>query len=233
MIVDWNELTLQAFKLVLAGIMGAVLGLEREAHGRYAGIRTNIMVCLGSCLLMMLSLNMEELFRHLGVQSVVRLDPGRVASYAIAGMGFIGAGVIVKGKGSVRGVTTAATLWTLTGIGMAVGAGFYLPAAGTTLLSFSALHGLRRLPLAKDEYTTLTLTFAEMSRPLEQIRGILNRHAKIQIQGTAYKFDLGKRFVTYNLYLRNPSTTPVCRIMDELMVLPELKTIRWEKAAVP
>ncbi len=220
-------------KLVLAGAMGAVLGLEREAHGRYAGIRTNIMVSIGSCLLMMLSLQLEALFRGIGAESVIRLDPGRVASYAIAGMGFIGAGAIVKGKGSVRGVTTAATLWTLTGVGMAVGAGFYLPAAGATLLSFAALHGLRRLPLVKDEYTTLTLTFADLNRPLEKIRGVLGRYSKIRIQGIAYWFDLEQRLITYHFYLRNPSNAPVCNIMDDLMTLPELKTVSWEKAAVP
>ena len=233
MTLDWNVIGIQVLKLALAGLMGAVLGLERETHGRYAGIRTNIMVCLGACLLMMLSLHIEVLFRAIGSESAVRLDPGRVASYAIAGMGFIGAGTIVKGKGSVRGVTTAATLWTLTGIGMAVGAGFYVPAAATTLISFSILHGLRRLPLVKDEYTTLNLTFARMSRPLDRIRGVVLQYPKIQIQGVAYDFDLDRKTVTYHLYLRNPSTTPVCVVLDKLMSLPDLQHVSWEKAPVP
>ncbi len=233
MILDWNEIGVQVLKLALAGLMGAVLGLEREAHGRYAGIRTNLLVSIGACLLMMLSLQMEVLFRSIGSESAVRLDPGRVASYAIAGMGFIGAGTIVKGKGSVRGVTTAATLWTLTGIGLAVGAGFYVPAAAATLLSFTTLHGLRRLPMVKDEYTTLSLTFARMSRPLEQARGILVRYPNIQIQGISYDFDLDEKTVTYHFYLRNPSTAPVCDIMNEIMILPDLKKVSWERAPVP
>jgi putative Mg2+ transporter-C (MgtC) family protein len=233
LIPDWPELGLQAAKLGLAVILGAVLGLEREAHGRYAGIRTNILVSVGSCLLMMLSLQIEVIFRAIGAESAVRLDPGRVASYAIAGMGFIGAGTIVKGKGSVRGVTTAATLWTLTGVGMAVGAGFYLPAVFATLISFTALHGLRRLRLVKDEYTTLTLSFSDMSRPLEQIRGILLRFDKLRIQGISYDFNIEAKLVTYRFYLRNPSTAPVCNIMDNLMTLPDLKNISWEKAPVP
>lgn len=233
MMPDWNEFGWQLLKLALAGLMGAVVGLERETHGRYAGIRTNILVCLGACLLMMLSLHMEAIFRFLNAESAVRLDPGRVASYGIAGMGFIGAGTIVKGRGSVRGVTTAATLWALTGIGMAVGAGFYLPAAATTLISFSALHGLRRLPLVKDDYTTLSLTFTDLNRSLDKVQGMLRGYPKIHVQSIAYDFDLDRETVTYRIYMRNPSSTPVCGIMDQLMALPDLKRVTWERAPVP
>ena len=116
-------------KLVLASLMGAAIGFERESHGQAAGIRTNILVCTGACLMMLLSLHMEEMFRALSVaDSVVRLDPGRIASYAIASMGFLGAGAIIKGKGSIKGLTTAAGLWLVTGIGLSTGAGFVIPA---------------------------------------------------------------------------------------------------------
>ena len=233
MTLDWNGFALQALKLFMAGILGAILGLERETHGRYAGIRTNIIVCIGSCLLMMLSLEMEAIFRHLSMQSAVRVDPGRLASYAIAGMGFIGAGVIVKGRGSVRGVTTAATLYTLTGIGMAVGGGFFLPAVAATLMCFIALHGLRRLPLVKDDYSSLILSFADMSRSKELVTGILYHYPRIQIQAISYNFDLEQRVVTYHFYLRNPSNTPVCEIIDQLNKLPKLKSVSWQRAEVP
>ena len=110
-------------KLLLAAIVGGSIGFEREAHGQAAGFRTYIIVCVGSCLMMLLSLHIEELYRQLSDQSTVRLDPGRIASYAIASMGFLGAGAIIKGKGSVRGLTTAAGLWVVTGIGLSIGAG--------------------------------------------------------------------------------------------------------------
>ena len=86
-------------KIVLAGLLGGLVGFEREAHGQAAGFRTYILVALGSCLIMMVSINMETIYRHLGAQSTVRLDPGRIASYALAGMGFLGAGAIITGKG--------------------------------------------------------------------------------------------------------------------------------------
>ena len=108
---DMNHITWELSRLVLAAVVGAAIGFEREAHGQAAGLRTFILVTVGACLMMMLSLEMEELHRHLAVdQSVVRLDPARIASYAIASMGFLGAGAIITGKGSVRGLTTAAGL---------------------------------------------------------------------------------------------------------------------------
>src|SRR4030042_2995797 len=125
---DWQQVLLAFTKLALAALVGGAIGFERETHGEAAGLRTNILVCVGACLMMLLSLYMEELYRHLGSgPSVVRLDPSRIASYAIASMGFLGAGAIITGKGSVRGLTTAAGLWLATGLGLASGAGSLIP----------------------------------------------------------------------------------------------------------
>src|SRR5512142_2402682 len=145
-VLDWQHFTWDLLKLILAACVGGAIGFERETHGQAAGLRTNILVCVGACLMMMLSLEMEHIHRHLSVeQSVVRLDPGRIASYAIASMGFLGAGAIITGKGSVRGLTTAAGLWLVTGVGLAVGAGYFVPAGVSTLLSLVILYSLRRL----------------------------------------------------------------------------------------
>ena len=141
---DWQHISLDVFKLVIAAAVGGAIGFEREAHGQAAGLRTFILVSVGACLMMMLSLEMEEFYRHLSVdQSVVRLDPARIASYAIASMGFLGAGAIITGKGSVRGLTTAAGLWLVTGLGLAIGAGYFFPALFAALMSLVILYGLR------------------------------------------------------------------------------------------
>jgi putative Mg2+ transporter-C (MgtC) family protein len=100
---DWQLFTWELVRLLIAAGVGAAIGFEREAHGQSAGLRTFILISVGACLMMMLSLHMEELYRGLTDQSVVRLDPARIASYAIASMGFLGAGAIITGKGSVRG----------------------------------------------------------------------------------------------------------------------------------
>ena len=135
-----DTITYDIGKLLLAAAVGGAIGFEREAHGQAAGFRTYVIVGVASCLMMMLSLHMEELYRTLSDKSVVRLDPGRIASYAIASMGFLGAGAIIKGKGSVRGLTTAAGLSAATGIGLAVGAGYIITALVTTAIILASLY---------------------------------------------------------------------------------------------
>src|SRR5512142_2674133 len=161
-VLDWQHFTWDLLKLILAACVGGAIGFERETHGQAAGLRTNILVCVGACLMMMLSLEMEHIHRHLSVeQSVVRLDPGRIASYAIASMGFLGAGAIITGKGTVKGLTTAASMWLVTGIGLAIGASFFVPALVSVFLSLITLYGFRQIKrhLPKDEHTVLTLVF--------------------------------------------------------------------------
>ena len=127
--------------------------------------------------MMQLSLNMESLFQHLlADNSVVRLDPGRIASYAIASMGFLGAGAIITGKGSVRGLTTAAGLWLVTGIGLAIGANFWAPAIFAALISLICLYGMRRLKswLRRNTYTILTIKCQGLKEHFDLVRKILS-----------------------------------------------------------
>lgn len=233
MIIDWGlqaELTL---RLVLAVLLGGIVGLERESHGRYAGLRTNTLVCVGACLLMLVSLHMEELFAELGVESVVRLDPGRIASYAIAGMGFIGAGTIIKGQGSIRGLTTAATLWLLTGVGLAVGSGFYLPAAVVALLTVAILYGSRHPKLKKDVYTTLIINFTGTGNRLKELRAILAGHKRIRIVFTNYSVNKTNQTIKYRLYLVTRDDVRFGELTTELLAMEKLDELTWEAGQVP
>ena len=117
-------------KLVIASVLGGLVGLERQRQGKAAGLRTNIFICAGSALFTILSVLVAE--RHGG-------DPTRIAAQLIAGIGFIGAGSIIRAGGGVQGVTTAATIFVMASIGMAVGAGFYWTAVFTTLMMLQAL----------------------------------------------------------------------------------------------
>jgi putative Mg2+ transporter-C (MgtC) family protein len=121
--------------IFLAWLLGGSIGWQREAHGHAAGLRTHALVCVASCLLSLLSFSGEG------------GDKGRVAAQIVTGIGFLGAGVILRRGGSVRGLTTAATVWVVAGIGIAVGAGlhFALLAVLTTALTLItlALEGLR------------------------------------------------------------------------------------------
>ncbi len=117
------------FKLTLACILGGLIGLERESLNRPAGFRTYTLVCVGSALAMVVSLDMYyQYYRN------VNADPGRIAAQVVSGIGFLGAGTIMKEGATVRGLTTAAGLWVVACIGLAVGAGMYLPAIVTTIL---------------------------------------------------------------------------------------------------
>ncbi len=120
-------------RLVVAGILGGAIGLEREAKRKPAGLRTNMFICFGAALFTILS---ERLAGSFGG------DHTRIAAQIIPGIGFIGAGSILHSRGSVTGLTTAATLFVVAAIGMAVGGGFYLPAMFATLVILVSLHFL-------------------------------------------------------------------------------------------
>ena len=123
-------------KLLLAVLFGGAIGLEREINGKPAGLRTNILICVGSALLMDLSVS-------IGVQNGVRFgDPARLAAQVVSGIGFLGAGTIMQARGAVIGLTTAATLWVVAAIGLTVGAGNYLEGAGAAALVGIVLSGL-------------------------------------------------------------------------------------------
>jgi len=125
--------------LLIASFLGSILGLERESEGKAAGLRTHLLVALGAALATQLSLQVA------GQGAPSFGDPGRIAAQVVSGIGFIGAGVILQSRGSIRGLTTAATLWVAAMIGMAAGMDAYVQAGAVTLISLVALRGLSRL----------------------------------------------------------------------------------------
>ncbi len=223
-------------KLVLATLMGASVGFERESHGQAAGIRTNILVCTGACLMMLLSLHMEEVFHSFNVsESVVRLDPGRIASYAIASMGFLGAGAIIKGKGSIKGLTTAAGLWLVTGVGLSIGAGFIIPAVFTTFISLVFLYGLRRLKLLlpRTEFLILTIKCSGSCNPIDSIREVLAEYPHITIHFINYVSEVKERNISYRMRLSHREAVRVEDILDKLAVIECINEVRWEESDIP
>ncbi len=126
-------------RLVLAVLLSGLVGLEREAKGRAAGLRTHMLVCTGSCLMTLTGIYLMDSYPGAGI------DPTRIAAQVISGIGFIGAGTIIQFRDSVRGLTTAASVWTAAGIGLAVGGGFYVGAVAATGLVLVVLLMLHRL----------------------------------------------------------------------------------------
>ncbi|HYH82592.1 MAG TPA: MgtC/SapB family protein, partial [Longimicrobium sp.] len=129
-------------RLMLAALLGALVGLERERAGKPAGLRTTVLICVGATMFTELSLQFARL--AVGSDDGLRADPARLAAQIIPGIGFIGAGAILHARGRVTGLTTAATLWVVTAIGIAVGMRAYAEAIGTTLMVLGTLLLLRR-----------------------------------------------------------------------------------------
>ncbi|MFA6358204.1 MAG: MgtC/SapB family protein [Candidatus Omnitrophota bacterium] len=125
-------------RLLLTLILSGLIGLERQVHRRDAGLRTHILVALGSCLIMLTSLYVFDIYKE-----QVSLDPVRIAAGVVTGIGFLGAGTIIRSPDGVKGLTTAASLWVVAGLGLAVGVGFNKIAIYTTILVLIVLHFLR------------------------------------------------------------------------------------------
>lgn len=125
-------------KLLLATFLSAVIGIEREVSGKAAGLRTNILICVGATLLADLSLYIASV--HVGPGNVA--DPARLISYTISSMGWLGGAVVIQARGEVTGLTTAATLWVVAAIGLSVGVGYYPAAIGVTVFVLFVLFPL-------------------------------------------------------------------------------------------
>ena len=161
----WLRLDLLG-RLLLAAALGGIVGLEREVSGKPAGLRTNLLICTGAALLTELSIAVARL-----ADPAARADPARIAAQIVSGIGFLGAGTIIQARGSVVGLTTAATLWVVAAIGMAVGARAYVEAVGTTVLVILALILLRR---AEDQLVRRAAA-AELAVTLDPQPGLLAR----------------------------------------------------------
>jgi|APFre7841882590_1041340.scaffolds.fasta_scaffold00076_15 putative Mg2+ transporter-C (MgtC) family protein len=143
-------------KLLLGTLLGGIIGFERQTHGRPAGFRTQLLVCVSCVLLMIIS---EGYYLQSGQTGIMRIDPTRIAAGAMTGVGFLGAGVILKTGASVQGLTTAACVWIVAAIGLAIGAGQYVAGITGFAITFVSLWFLRlletRMPRTVYKFVTL------------------------------------------------------------------------------
>jgi putative Mg2+ transporter-C (MgtC) family protein len=127
-------------RLMLALILGGLVGLEREVSEKAAGFRTHILVCLGSCIIMLTSMHLFDIYK-----GIADVDPGRIAAQVVSGIGFLGAGTIIRSRASIIGLTTAASLWSISAIGLAAGCGLYKISTFATALILGTLFILNRV----------------------------------------------------------------------------------------
>lgn len=161
-------------RLLVAAILGGLVGMDRETAGKPAGLRTNMLICVGSALLTMISVAIARTWDPPGPALA---DPGRVAAQIVSGIGFLGAGTILRTKADVRGLTTAASIWVVAAIGMAVGVGGYFLAVATTLLVLITLIALplleRRLEPFVTEDKTLNVLLSAGPDRVERLKSLI------------------------------------------------------------
>ena len=190
-------------RLIIALVFGGAIGLERSYHGRPAGFRTHALVCLSTSLLMLVSAYEQQWFFP---SSTLRtnLDPTRVAQGIMTGIGFLGAGAIIKDGLTVRGLTTAASIWITAAIGVLIGIGFYFPALLSLALTLGTLSVFRWIEskVPAQFYAQFTIRFARDSvLPEAEMRSMLQRHG-FSVANLSYRLDRVDDFFEYRMVIR-------------------------------
>ena len=215
-------------RLVLASLLCGAIGFERETRDQPAGFRTHILLGLGAALFTLVSAYGFEPFTRAALGSGgLQFDPTRIAAQIIAGVGFLGAGAIIRQGRDVRGLTTAASLWATSAIGMAVGAGYLFGAATATILAMATLYALRRFrssvisPLRLDS-AGLELDLKDRGSSPTNALQVIRRH-NIGIRSMDAEID--EERASYKLQVRVQPPTDVHAFLAELSGLPEVERI--------
>jgi putative Mg2+ transporter-C (MgtC) family protein len=210
-------------RILLGAVIGGIIGYERQVHGRPAGFRTHILVCVACVLLM----NASGYYHSLGVSepAYLRADPGRIAAGAITGVGFIGAGVVLRTGFSIQGLTTAATIWMVSAIGLAVGEGLYLAGIVTTGITMFALVVLRRIESRMPKLYSRVLTIVTGDNVEEDdIIAVLTKH-DVHISNVDYEQCSISETTTYNYAVSFYNKKLIKSILGELSSLADVKRV--------
>jgi putative Mg2+ transporter-C (MgtC) family protein len=212
-------------RLAIAAALGGAIGFERELREREAGLRTHLIVCVGSALFTIVSAYGFEGFLSSG-QQVVRADPTRIAAQIVTGIGFLGAGAIIRQGLTVRGLTTAATLWVAAAVGIAAGAGYYSGAVVATGITIFALWPLRLIgwevfERIRPEERDIVVELHSNTRTAELLHALEERHARVEHIRIEDRED--RRIVNVTL------DTPSEELLAELADLDFVQGVEWRR----
>ena len=200
------------FRLIVALIAGALVGLERESHAKPAGFRTYIVICVASCLLMLLSIYIPQEFINFK-----NGDPSRIAAQVVTGIGFLGAGAILRFGVNIKGMTSAATIWAVAAIGMALGCGFYFPAAIAVLITLFTLHILEIFEekyLGWKFYKTLTIVSEKKPDILNEFNIIFKKHS-LKISDWSLEENQNEGKIIYSIITRFGEKIDIDLLFDD------------------
>jgi putative Mg2+ transporter-C (MgtC) family protein len=221
--IDYDIIIEVIAKLSLALLLGGMVGFEREHKSRPAGLRTHILVCVGAALVQITAINYY--YTHEGFYNV---DPMRLAAQVISGIGFLGAGTILKEGANIRGLTTAASIWVVACIGLTVGTGLYVEATLATLFIFIALRGFKKLEgrIGKGKRSFYMQIVADnVPGKLGQIGSVIGL---LGVSITNVEMHNGEdRLVIIDLTLKPSYEVSVDKIADKIMTLEGIKEIKF------
>ncbi|HET7595578.1 MAG TPA: MgtC/SapB family protein [Burkholderiales bacterium] len=222
-----NEYAEIVLRLVSAVVVGGLIGIERSYHGRPAGFRTHTLVCIASALLMMVTVYESQWFVSGRLERVV-VDPTRMAQGIMTGIGFLGAGVIMKEGLSVRGLTTAASIWITAAIGILVGIGFYFPAGLATALTLGTLSTFRwienRMPA--QFYAHFMVRFQRHGgMPEPELRRVVTEHG-FSIANLTYRLTGEGKHFEYRMVVRTLDPDNLRALSETLNGLPTVLEYR-------
>lgn len=211
------------FRLILATLLGGLIGLERERASWFAGLRTHMLVCIGSTLIMIVS---QYGFQDVLRKELVVLDPSRVAAQVVSGIGFLGAGTILFWKNRIRGLTTAASLWAVAGVGLAIGGGLYLAAFSTTILILVVLAIIKPLEsmFLKKEHLKEVKFLIKPGISLMRLEEILTTlHLRSYLSNLHIQNEGEKELI--HLFFQYKQEIDLLKIGDEIKKIPGIEEV--------
>lgn len=212
-----------AMHLLLALLAGSLIGMERTFSGRPAGFRTHALVCVASSLLMLVT-TYQHLWLHTLPIETIRTDPTRMAQGIMTGIGFLGAGVIFKEGLTVRGLTTAASIWITAAIGTLIGIGFYYPGLLATAITLATLSALRiaELRMPTRHFARSILRFnRDKIMPEQEVRELLKRHRFTIARMNYYLSNNGATF-EYQMVIKTIDRQNLERLSKALLAMPDI-----------
>ena len=207
-------------RLVLAAILGGLVGYERESHSKEAGFRTHILVALGSALIMMVS---QYGFFEV-IQTNIKVDPSRIAAQVVSGVGFLGAGVIFKENGSIKGLSTAAGLWCVAALGLSIGCGLYTLAILATVLILIVFEILSRI---SKKFYNLYIEL-QIKSNLNSFEDLKSRLIKSNTKILSYKFLKTDTCNIINLKIKTKNSSELHTILNVISMSKSLELDFYE-----
>jgi putative Mg2+ transporter-C (MgtC) family protein len=214
-----EELLMDIAKILIAMLCGGIIGFERELKDKPAGLRTNILVSTGSCLFVIFGLRAATMFDE---------EAGRIIGPIITGIGFLGAGTIIRARGSVRGLTSAATIWVVAGVGMLAGLSQFMFALVISLLVLFILIILPKAEEAISVYGVTDLEYVITTQPT-QSSILRTRHVLKQLSINYFRFNVGKEEGIYKIrFFAHGRHSDLSRLIPILLEIPEVIEARME-----